>query len=72
MSKGPAKIIIEGTEFANYKAIALAMSEYPELIGQKEDHKFTTVISAKWGNFRDFPWGENLVEFEPCEVNQVM
>ena len=72
MSKGPAKIIIEGIEYTNSKSIALALSEYPQFVGPKEDHRFTTVISAKWGNFRDFPWGKGLIDFAPSEEKQVM
>ena len=72
MHKGPARIIIEGTSFANTQDIALALSKYPPFIGQKENHRYTTVISAKWGNFRDFPWGKDLIDFDPSEEQQAM
>jgi hypothetical protein len=72
MSKGPAKIIIEGTDYAQTKAISLALSEYPPFVGQKENHRYTTVISTKWGNFNDFPWGKGLVDFEPSQELQAM
>lgn len=72
MPKRPAKIIIEGTDFANTKDIALALSEYPPFIGQKEEHRYTTVISAKWGNFRDFLWGKDLIDYDPSEQTQTM
>ena len=72
MRTRPARIIIEGLDFAKPKEIALALSKSPGFIGQNEDHRFTSVISAKWGNFRDFPWGKGLIDFVPDEANQVM
>ena len=72
MQTGPSKIIIEGTNYANTKKIALALSKYPQFIGQQENHRYTTVISAEWGNFRDFPWGKDLIGFDPNEKLQAM
>lgn len=72
MSKGPARIIIEGTEYAHTKGISLALSEYPPFIGQKGDHRYTAVISVQWGNYKDFPWGAGLVDFDPSQETQAM
>jgi hypothetical protein len=72
MQKQLVKIIIEGTDNANTRGIALALSQSPRLIDEKGYWPYTTVISTKWGNFKDFPWGENLIEFEPTEEDQAM
>jgi hypothetical protein len=67
-----AKLIIEGTDFANTKGIALALSAHPKVIGQMGYQRFTSVISAKWGDFNNFPWGKNLIDFHPDEEDEVM
>ena len=50
-----ANIIIEGTSFASTKEIALELSVNPRLVGKMGCQRYTAVISAKWGNFKDFP-----------------
>jgi hypothetical protein len=72
MQKHLVKIIIEGIDQANTKGIALALSESPRLIDETSYRRYTSVISTKWGNFYDFPWGKNLVDFEPTEEDQAM
>jgi len=65
-------IIIEGLSFTNTKSIALALSEYPRLVGKMGYQRYTAVISSKWGNFKDFPWGKNLISFDPIDEDQAM
>ena len=68
----PVKIIIEGTDYANTKGIALGLSESHQLVDDIGYQRYTTVISTKWGNFKDFPWGKNLIAFDPNEKDQAM
>jgi hypothetical protein len=62
-----ANIIIEGTNWANTKDIALELSVNPRLVGKMGCQRYTAVISAMWGNFKDFPWGKNLIDFDPVD-----
>ena len=66
------KFIIEGTNYANTKGIATALSNKSKISGQTGYQRYTTGISAKWGNFNDFPWFINLIEFDPAEEVQAM
>lgn len=66
------RIILEGTEYAGTKDIALALSKHPQVVGKSWERVFTAVISAKWCSFTRFPWGEMLVDFTPGEAEQAM
>jgi hypothetical protein len=66
------RIIVEGTDFVGTKEIALALSTHPRIVGRSWERCFTTVISAKWCSFTEFPWGNKLVDFTPEEESQAM
>ncbi len=66
------RIIIEGTDFAGTKEIALALSKHPKIVGRSWERCFTSVISAKWCSFTEFPWGDKLIDFKPEEKAQAM
>ena len=66
------RIIIEGTDFAGTKEIALALSKHPRIVGRSWERCFTSVISAKWCSFTEFPWGDKLIDFNPEEEAQAM
>ena len=66
------RIIIEGTDFAATKEIALALSKHPRIVGRSWERCFTAVISAKWCSFTEFPWGDKLIDFKPEEEAQAM
>jgi hypothetical protein len=66
------RIIIEGTDFAGTKDIALALSKHPRIVGRSWERCFTAVISAKWCSFSQFPWGDKLIDFSPGEEKQAM
>lgn len=66
------RIIIEGTDFAGTKEIALALSKHPRIVGRSWERCFTTVISAKWCSFTKFPWGDKLIDFTSEEEAQAM
>ena len=66
------RIIIEGTDFAGTKEIALALSQHPRIVGRSWERCFTTVVSAKGCSFTKFPWGDKLIDFNPNEEAQAM
>ena len=66
------RIIIEGTDFAGTKEIAIALSKHPRIVGRSWERCFTSVISAKWCSFTEFPWGDKLIDFTPEEEAQAM
>jgi len=66
------RIIVEGTDFAGTKNIALALSKHPRIVGRSWERCFTAVISAKWCSFTQFPWGDKLIDFPPEEAKQAM
>jgi hypothetical protein len=66
------RIIIEGTDYAGTKDIALALSKHPRIVGRSWERCFTSVISAKWCSFTKFPWGDKLIDFTPEEEAQAM
>ena len=66
------RIILEGTDYAGTKEIALALSNHPQVVGKRWERGYTAVISAKWCSFTKFPWGEKLVDFTPGEAEQAM
>lgn len=66
------RIIIEGTDYAATKEVALALSKHPQIVGKSWERVYTAVISAKWCSFTRFPWGEMLVNFTPGEAEQAM
>lgn len=66
------RIIIEGTDLARTKEIALALSKHPRVVGRSWERCFTAVISAKWCSFTLFPWGDKLIDFTPEDSEQAM
>ena len=66
------RIILEGTDYAGTKDVALALSKHPQIVGKSWERVYTAVISAKWCSFTMFPWGEMLVNFTPGEAEQAM
>ena len=66
------RIIIEGTELAGTKEIALALSKHPRIVGKNWESCFTTVISAQWCSYTKLPWGEKMIDFSPDEEDQAM
>jgi len=66
------RIIVEGTDFARTKEIALALSKHPRIVGRSWERCFTAVISAKWCSFTQFPWGDKLIDFTPEDSEQAM
>ena len=66
------RIILEGTDYAGTRDIALALSKHPQVVGKSWERVYTAVISAKWCSFTMFPWGEMLVNFAPGEAEQAM
>jgi len=66
------RIIIEGTDFAGTKEIALALSKHPRIVGRSWERCFITVVSAKWCSFTEFPWGNKLIDFIAEEEAQAM
>ena len=72
MPNQTAKIILEGTSWADTRGTALRLRENPRLVGQIGYNRYSTVISAVWGNFKDFPWGKGLVDFNPADETQAM
>jgi len=72
MSNQCAKIIVEGTEHAKTKEIALSLSDNTRICGDTGYQRYTAVISSKWGYFDDFPWGKKLIDYDPAEEDQAM
>jgi hypothetical protein len=66
------RIIIEGTDYAGTKDIALALSKHPGIVGRSWERCYTAVISATWCSFTWFPWGEKLVDFTLEEAEQAI
>ena len=68
----PVKLIIEGIDYTNTKGIALGLRQGHRLADEIGYQRFTTIISTKWGNFKDFPWGKNLISFGKNDKDQAM
>ena len=66
------RIILEGTDYAGTKNIAMALSAHLKVVGKSWERGYTAVISAKWCSFTRFPWGEKLFDFTPGEAEQAM
>lgn len=66
------RIIIEGTDFAGTRDLALALSQHPRIVGKPGNRCFTAIISAKWCNLNQFPWGDKLIDFTSDEVEQAI
>jgi thymidylate kinase len=61
------KIILEGTRLTQKTEIAFALNEHPRIVGPRKYRYHSSLISAEWCAFTNFPWGRGLINFEPQE-----
>jgi hypothetical protein len=61
------KIILEGTRLTHKTDIAFALNEHPRIVGPRKYRYHSTLISAEWCGFTNYPWGRGLINFEPHE-----
>lgn len=71
-SKLCPKIILEGTGLTFKTEIALRLNEHPRIVGPRKYRYPSPLISAEWCAFTNYPWGCELINFEPQERERAM
>jgi hypothetical protein len=71
-SKLCPKIILEGTRLTFKTEIAFELNEHPRIVGPRKYRYHSTLLSAEWYAFTNFPCGRGLINLEPHEEQQAM
>lgn len=66
------KVILEGTQLTFKTEIAFELNEHPRVVGARKYRYHSSLISAEWRTFTNYPWGRRPINFEPHEESLAM